>query len=196
MRRLPLGFLFFASAFAALAPSMAGGPSPEPSSASDRSLYAAGLAWTDDSGRPVKFSDFEGQAVVLALFYSSCPSSCPATVAAMKRFQASLPGSLRARTAFVLVSIDSEHDTPAALAAYRNERALPRETWSLLHGDADSVRELAMLVGEKYRSTGPLQFAHSNLITVLNRSGEIAYQRTGLAGADAEVVEAILKADR
>ena len=88
MRRFPLGCLLLASAVAALPSSMASGPPPNLSSASDRSLYTAGLVWTNDCAQPVRLSDFEGKTVVLALFYSSCPSSCPITVASMKRFQA------------------------------------------------------------------------------------------------------------
>jgi hypothetical protein len=51
-----------------------------------------------------------------------------------------------------------------------------------------------MILGVKYQNLGKGQFAHSNLITVLNDKGEIAYQRTGLQGDDRVVLEAIAHA--
>jgi nitrite reductase (NO-forming) len=61
--------------------------------------------------------------------------------------------------------------------------------WVLLHGDAGDVRELAMLLGVRYKEDARGQFAHSNLITVLNAGGEIAFQREGL---NADVSETAL----
>ena len=112
----------------------------------------------------------------------------------MRRFQDSLPKSLSAKTAFVLVSIDSDHDTPFVLHAYRQAVSLPEASGVLLHGDAFSVRVLSKLLGFRYRSTGPDQFAHSNLIRVLNTSGDVAYQRVGLSGDDSAVLAAIAHA--
>ena len=61
----------------------------------------------------------------------------------------------------------------------------------LLHGDDDSVRELAALLGVKYQQDANGAFSHSNLVTVLNLEGEIAHQRLGLKGGLEEVVQAL-----
>jgi protein SCO1 len=50
----------------------------------------------------------------------------------------------------------------------------------LLHGESDDVLELAALLGVKYKEEATGQFAHSNLITVLNADGEIVHQLVGL----------------
>ncbi|MFO1488486.1 MAG: hypothetical protein U1F65_08410 [Verrucomicrobiota bacterium] len=42
------------------------------------------------------------------------------------------------------------------------------------------VRELAALLGVNFRKDANGQFAHSNLITVLNAEGEIIFQQPGL----------------
>jgi protein SCO1/2 len=98
---------------------------------------------------------------------------------------------VRARVRFVLVSFDSEHDTPAVLRAYRRQDGIPGDTWTLAWGKPDDVRELAMVLGVKYQRFGDGQFGHSNLITVLNGQGEIAYQRVGLQGDDGAVIHAV-----
>jgi protein SCO1 len=50
----------------------------------------------------------------------------------------------------------------------------------LLHGDEESVREIAALLGVKYKQEADGSFAHSNLVTILNSEGEIVHQRAGL----------------
>ena len=73
-----------------------------------------------------------------------------------------------------------KRDTPAALAAYRLTHALPAQNWTLLHGEPDDVLELAALLGLKFKEDANGQFAHANVITVLNAQGEIAHQEIGL----------------
>jgi protein SCO1 len=111
----------------------------------------------------------------------------------MEAIRAKLPAAVRDQTAFLLVSFDVERDTPASLAAYRVHRNID-SSWSLLHGSADSVRELAAVLGVKYKKEADGAFSHSNLITVLNGEGEIVHQRTGLKGGIDEVAAAVSKA--
>ena len=63
-----------------------------------------------------------------------------------------------------------------------------------MNGSAGQIRELAALLGVKYRADGDGEFAHSNIITVLDEKGEIAHRRTGIGGDPAAALEAILKA--
>jgi protein SCO1/2 len=65
------------------------------------------------------------------------------------------------------------------------------DDWVLLHGQSDDVRELAMVLGVKFAKDSRGQFAHSNLITVLNPEGEIAFQRAGLTGDISAAIKAL-----
>ena len=71
-------------------------------------------------------------------------------------------------------------DYERALAAYRLTHALPADNWTLLHGEPDDVLELAALLGLKFKEDANGQFAHSNVITILNAQGEIVHQEIGL----------------
>lgn len=148
---------------------------------SANSLYALDATFTDDAGQPVSLASLRGHPVVLTMFFASCGYACPLLVSDMTRIRESLPADVRADTRFVLVSFDVARDTPAALHDYRTSRQLD-DAWILLHGDDDAVRELAALLGVKYKQEASGSFAHSNLITILNREGEIVHQRTGLQG--------------
>ena len=128
------------------------------------------------------------------MFFTHCEYACPILVNDMKKLEAGLPAEVRAKTDFLLVSFDTKRDTPEALAAFRKKEKLPAATWTLLRGGADDVRELAALLGINYTPDARGQFAHSNLITVLNAEGEVAFQQPGLNTDPAALVSAVTKA--
>lgn len=160
----------------------------------DRSLYQLDSVWTSDVGTRVRLEVFQGRPQIIALFFTQCEYACPILVHDLKRLQAALPESLRASADFLLVSFDSERDTPAVLAEYRKQHRLMPDHWTLLTGRPDDVRELAALLGVNYRKDGRGQFAHSNLLTVLNARGEIIHQQVGLNQDPAAAVDALVKA--
>jgi protein SCO1/2 len=158
----------------------------KPAEASTDSLYNLKAKWTDASGKKVTLGDFAGQPVVLAMIYASCTSVCPLIVNDIKRIVADRP-----RVKVVLVSFDPARDTPEKLARYAKERALPAPRFTLLTGDPDDVRDLAALLGMKYRPIAGGDFAHSNLITVLDGKGVIVHRREGVGGDVAAAAAAV-----
>jgi protein SCO1 len=148
---------------------------------SKESLYQTAATFTTDAGKPFTLGQLRGQPIVLTMFFASCGYACPLLVTDMQSIRAQLPAELRDKARFVLVSFDVARDTPPALAKYRAQRALD-DQWVLLHGDEESVREIAALLGVKYKQEADGSFAHSNLVTILNSEGEIVHQRAGLEG--------------
>ena len=145
-----------------------------------KSIYQIDSTWTTDAGQPFKLAALQGRPQVVAMFFTSCQNACPITVSDMKRIEAALPEGLRAHVGFTLVSFDPERDTAAALHAYRLRRTLDPTRWTILRGEPAEVAELAARVGMKYKNGARGQFAHSNIITVLNSDGEIVRQQIGL----------------
>jgi protein SCO1 len=160
----------------------------------DRSLYQLESTWTSDVGRKVKLSVLRGRPQVVAMFFSNCEYACPILVNDMKKLEAKLPKEVLAKVDFLLVSFDTKRDTPEALAAYRRKERLATGRWTLLRGENDDVRELAALLGINYAADSRGQFAHSNIITLLNSEGEIAFQHNGLNQDPRSLIEAITKA--
>lgn len=179
----------FASATAqAAAPAAPGGAG---AALPPKSLYHLDSKWTNDAGQTRLLSDLRGDPVVVAMIFTHCEYACPIIVTDLLRIRAALPAAERARTRFVLVSFDSVRDTPPVLRAFRAKMTLDDPAWTLLRGEAAEVQELAMLLGVKYKQDARGQFSHSNLITVLNPAGEIAFQREGLRGDTDEAARAV-----
>ncbi|HTX66532.1 MAG TPA: SCO family protein [Opitutaceae bacterium] len=160
---------------------------------SNRSVYQLDASWTNDAGRTFQLAELRGRPVVLAMFFTSCGYACPRIVADMTQIQQTLPAAVRARVQFVLVSFDHERDTVAALHAYREQHDL-NANWVLLRGAPGDIRELAAVLGVKYKQDAAGMFEHSNLITVLNPEGEVVHQRAGLEGGLAAASQAVLAA--
>lgn len=153
----------------------------------DRSIYQVTSLWTNDLNAQLELGSLRGKPVILTMFFAQCEFACPLLVHDMKRIEAALPENVRTNVTFALVSFDSERDTPAALAASRKTHELPAN-WTLLRGASDDVQELAALLGVKFKKDGRGQFAHSNLITLLNPDGEVLLQQAGLNGPGTEIV--------
>ncbi len=165
---------------------------PAADALSSRSIYQLDATWTTDAGRPFKRAALRGRPVVMAMFYTSCGYACPRIVADMTRIRATLPVDVRNRAMFVLVSFDDERDTVPVLHAYREAHDLPASNWVLLRGAPNDIRELAAVLGLKYKKNALGMFEHSNLITILNADGEIVHQRSGLEGGLAEAARAVV----
>lgn len=162
----------------------------------DKSLYLLDSEWTSDVGRRIKLGALRGHPQIVAMFFTHCEYACPILVSELKSIQSKLPTAVLAKVDFLLVSIDAKRDTPTALAAFRETQQLTRERWTLLCGEADDGRELAALLGVNYTQDASGQFAHSNLITLLNAEGEITFQHTGLKQDLTPLIAAIEKAAR
>lgn len=157
---------------------------------SARSLYQLDETWTDDAGKSMPLTSFRGRPVVVAMFFAQCEYACPVIVNDLRRLRAALPAALRDRARFVLVSFDTARDTPAALRTFRARMELDAQ-WTLLRGEPEAVAGLAMLLGVKYKQDARGQFAHSNLLTVLNAEGEIVHQLAGLNGDISETARVL-----
>ena len=105
-------------------------------------------------------------------------------------------GVMPCMSTYTASGVNVTRDTPTALPAYRVEHKLGAANWTLLRGEPDDVRELAALLGVIYKQDANGDFAHSNLITVLNAEGEIIFQQPGVNIDPHEIVgriETLLK---
>lgn len=160
----------------------------DPSPPTDQSLFQLESVWTSDVGRQIRLGVLRGRPLVVGMFFTRCEYACPILVNELKQLEQALPDEVRAQVDFLLVSFDSERDTPEDLAVYRRTQQLSPEHWTLLRGAADDVRELAALLGINFQRDARGQFAHSNTLTVLNSEGEIVRQFTGLKLPQKDVV--------
>ena len=157
----------------------------------DASLYQIETTWTSDHDKPVQLSQLRGQVQIVTLFFATCQFACPILVHDMKKIEAGLAAAGITNVGFLLVTIDPDRDTVEALHTFREQRRLD-DRWLLLRSsDLQDTLELAALLGIKYKKEPTGQYAHSNLITLLNQNGEITHQQPGLNTDPAPMIAAI-----
>jgi protein SCO1/2 len=155
-------------------------------------LYENDRTWQTDKAAPMKLSEFKGRPVLMAMFFTTCSGTCGVTVNHLMQIRASLSAQEREQIDVVLVSFDSDNDTPAALARYRAERHLPAE-WTLLRGPAECTRELADQLGVSYAPDSARHILHGTQIALLDANGHIVHRAVG-TNADMDVVIGAIRA--
>jgi protein SCO1/2 len=98
----------------------------------------------------------------------------------MKGIERQLDGADRDRVGFVLFSLDPGRDTPAALSRFAKEHDLEPSRWRLFAASEDGVRDLAAVLGVKYRRDEGGQIGHSAMIFVIDREGVVRHRQVGI----------------
>jgi len=114
-----LSALFVAGAVCADTPDRAGAAL----TSSDKVLIAQSpqdvpdFELTDQEAQPFRFSQLRGQTTLVFFGFTHCPDICPTTLYKLKLSDEARDRSLL-RAAVVLISVDGDRDTPAAMKDY------------------------------------------------------------------------------
>lgn len=167
-----------------------------PKPLSGESVFQIESFWSDQDGNKFLLSTLRGKISVVAMAYTSCQGACPIIISDMQKIEKSLKPNLLSQTHFILVSFDSERDTPTQLKKFAKAHNLDPSNWTLLTGTAKSVRELADTLNIKYKKNADGDFSHSNVITILDSEGIILHQQLGLRQNPKDSIETISNASR
>ena len=159
-------------ALAACAPlAFAAGPASKP--LPPDSLYQLALPLTDQDGRTADWRGLRGRPRVVSLFYTSCQYICPLIVDSGKAIEKQLTPTEQQRLGILLVSMDPKRDTPAALLTVANKRKLDPARWTLASPRPGDVREVAGVLGIRYRALADGEFNHTSALVLLDGEGRI-----------------------
>jgi len=118
-------------------------------------------------GDSVLFPPDSSQITVVNFFFSRCTSVCPLMNEQMARIAAAYPDNRLIK--LYSISVDPEHDTPAALAAYAERYKADPRKWSFLTGKKDYIYTLAkkdFLVDAMKDSAGNI--VHSSMLILVD----------------------------
>lgn len=158
------------------------------------SIYVTDDVWTDHHNNEVTLKDFKGKPALIAMIFTHCGHACPMMVSNMLEVQNTLPTELREKTQFILITFNTEGDTPEVLNSYADNHGLD-EQWTLLHGDEEAVRTMSLLLGIQYALLDNGHYSHSNILTALDHDGGIVEQFEGLESQTEAVIAAVRRAD-
>mgnify|MGYP003605210666 FL=1 len=151
------------------------------------SIFLLDSKWQNQDAEELQLKDLKGKNLVMVMIFSSCRTACPILVADMKKVHDKIEKNKLKDTSLVLISIDPTNDTPEVLKKFAAERNMDSEPWIFLRSDEESTREFANVLAVKYKKISPIEFSHSNIISVFNRNGELVSQEEG-SGINSDAV--------
>ncbi|WP_159016638.1 SCO family protein [Cognatiluteimonas profundi] len=156
------------------------------------SVYQLPLVLTDQGANRWDWRSKRGKPQVVAMFYTSCQFTCPLIVDSGKAIEHALGPASRGQVGLLLISLDPRRDTPAALRRVVKERELDLARWSLASPRPQDVRDVAGVLGVRYRQLANGDFNHTSGLLLLDREGRIV-ARTDKVGTvpDPEFVKAV-----
>ncbi len=146
----------------------------------DMSIYNLPSTWTNQKGEELQIKDLQGDVLVMVMIYTTCKAACPRLVADMRNIEEQLPEDIKGKVKMIFVSIDPETDTPERLKAFAKENLMDEEPWMFLRSTEANTREFAAVLAVNYKEISPINFSHSNIISVFNEKGELVFQQEGL----------------
>lgn len=164
----------------------------ETSKISEMSIYNLPSHWTTQDGNEIELKELQGKVLAMVMIYTSCQAACPRLVADMRNIEKQIPMEQKDNVRYVFVSIDPKTDTPERLTAFAKENEMEDDKWLFLRGTEDDTREFAAVLAVNYKRISPMDFSHSNIISVFDQGGELAHQQEGLGVNNKETVKAII----
>jgi len=155
------------------------------------SIYNLPATWTTQNYEDIQLEDLRGNVLVMVMIYTSCKAACPRLIADMRNIEKQVPEEYLDKTKFIMVSIDPETDTPDRLNAFAKENEMEDDHWMFLRGTLEDTREFATVLAVSYKKISPIDFSHSNIISVFDEEGVLVHQQEGLGVDNTETVEAI-----
>jgi protein SCO1/2 len=164
---------------------------PLPPETSKPSVFDLEARLTDDTGLSRTLDSFRGHPTLVTMFYGSCAAACPLLTSELKRIERLIPEPERSNVRVLMVSFDEARDTPAALARMKRERASDPSRWTFASASDDDARELAAVLGIRYRKLDNGEFFHSSVIVLLDGAGRPIARLDGLGGDPSPIIAAL-----
>jgi len=138
--------------------------------------------FTNEQGRQVSLSQFEGNALVLSFLFTRCPvpTFCPLTARKLAQVQNELLSTDGSPTNWhiLAITVDPEFDTPRRLKQFGETYGHNPDRWSLLTGELIDITALAEQFG-MFFWTDEGTISHNLRTVVVDSKGVI---RTNISG--------------
>lgn len=167
--------------------------SVEEGSLPDMSVYHLPGMWTNQDGHDFELKELRGKVLVMVMIYTTCKAACPRLIADMRRIEKEVPEKYGTQVQYIMVSIDPETDTPERLKDFAEENDMTDDRWMFIRSTEDNTREFASVLAVNYKRISPMDFSHSNIISVFDADGQMVYQQEGLDAAHKKTINKIVE---
>ena len=160
---------------------------------SEESIFNLTSKWNTEEDKTITLKELKGKTLVMVMIYTTCKAACPRLTADMRNIESKIPVNVKGDVKYILISIDPINDTPKRLKEFAVENFMDGKEWTFLQGTENDVREFANVLAVKYKQISPIDFSHSNIISVFNPKGELVHQQEGLGVDNNETILKIIE---
>ena len=170
MTRLLTGLLVLLACAAATAAA----PAPERTLLAEPPRAIAEFQLTDQSGKSVKLADLRGAPVLLFFGFTHCSDVCPAALHQLRQLEREHRAEL-GKTRIVIVSVDGERDSPAAMKTWLQPIS---PNFIGLTGTPARVHDIAAQFSAAFykvpgKTAGEYSMEHNSQIFLLDAKGRL-----------------------
>jgi protein SCO1 len=140
---------------------------------------APSFTLTSQEGKPVALDDLRGKVLAVTFIYTGCPDICPLVTQKMVDVQNALGAEFGAKIAFVSITLDPEHDTPAVLKDYAQSWGAKPNGWMFLTGSPAAIRDVTRRYGVFFAKKEDGSVDHTQLTTLVDADGQMRVQYIG-----------------
>ncbi len=127
------------------------------------------------NGQPMTLNDTQGKTRLVYFYFSSCVDVCLPTTHLLSKVQEELKQEniFGTDTSIYSITFDPVIDTAERLQEFSGFYNTDHSGWHFLRGDETYIREVALEYGVSVIDLGDGQFAHHNIIFLVNPLGYI-----------------------
>ncbi|MDH3322938.1 MAG: SCO family protein [Flavobacteriaceae bacterium] len=130
--------------------------------------------FTNQNDQVITNKSFKDKVYLVEFFFTSCPTICPKMNVNMVKIQNEFYGN--PEFGIASITIDPEHDTPAILKSYANDKGATLKNWHFMTGDKNKIYAFSndgfkLYAGENKDVEGG--FEHSGLFALIDKNGYI-----------------------
>ena len=156
-------------------------------------VLVADFTLTDHRGKPRPFSSLRGEPALVFFGFTHCPNVCPAALTRLKALHEARDGALGSARV-VLISVDGERDTPAALKAFLTPLS---PDFVGLTGDPKTTAKIAaqfaaVFFKEPAGKDGSYNVMHSSQVYVVDKTGRLRASFVDASIEDMATITALL----
>jgi protein SCO1 len=139
------------------------------------------ITLVDQNGKSVELSSLKGQYVLINFIYTTCTGTCPMLTSKMALVEKKLAPELGSKARLVSVTLDPEHDNPAALLKYANEHGANAADWIFLTGTPAQIDAYLAIFNIKRYHESDGSIDHVTTSFLLGPDGHQIRQYDGIA---------------
>jgi protein SCO1/2 len=160
------------------------------------SYYDLDILLDTHAAGSLRLSEMRGAPTIVAMFYGSCPHVCPMIISTISAIEARLSPEDRGHLRVLMITLDPERDTPAALAELADRHRVDNRRWRFARTAPADVRLVAAVLDIKYRRLPDGGFNHSSPILLLDGDGREISRSEKLGVPDTLFVQQVATALR